>query len=54
MGKNKKFRLLKKECRGVVERNESILNPENQFDVKKTTNIVYKKAKKDLLKNKGR
>lgn len=54
MGKNKKFRLLRKECREVVERNEAVLNPENQLDIKRTANVVYKKAKKDLLKNKGR
>lgn len=54
MGKNKKLRLLRKECRDVVSRNETILNPNNEFDIKKTAKIVYKKAKKDLLKNKGR
>jgi hypothetical protein len=54
MGKNKKFRLLRKECRDIVARNETILNPNNEFDIKKTASVVYRKAKKDLLKNKGR
>jgi hypothetical protein len=54
MGKNKKLRLLRKECRDVVSRNESILNPDNQFDIKKTAEVVYRKAKKDLIKKKGR
>lgn len=54
MGKNKKLRLLRKECRDVVARNESVLNPDNQLDVKKTAEVVYRKAKKDLMKKKGR
>jgi hypothetical protein len=54
MGKNKKFRLLRKECRDVVSRNESVLNPDNQLDIKKTARVVYRKAKKDLINNKGR
>lgn len=54
MGRNRKLRLLRKECRDVVARNGSVLNPDNQLDIKRTTEVVYGKAKKDLMKKKGR
>lgn len=54
MGRNKKLRQLRKECKSLVEKNDIILNPENQFDINKVSKTIYKKAKKDLLIKKGR
>lgn len=50
MGKNRLYRTLRKSCRDAVSKNEIVNNPENQFDLKKVVDTLYKKAKKNMKK----